>query len=121
MAARSEIERDLRSILAVQALRAFAYGFASVLLGASLADGGFSPTQVGLVFTSMLAGNAIVSIAVGTFGERAGRRRLYALLLALMGVAGSVYAFVDSLWILVLVALTGTLSTDPNEDRKSVV
>ena len=115
MATSSAIERDLRSILAVQALRAFAYGFASVLLGASLADGGFSPTQVGLVFTAMLAGNAIVSIGVGTFGERIGRRRLYALLLALMGLAGSVYAFADAFWILVLVALTGTLSTDPNE------
>jgi predicted MFS family arabinose efflux permease len=115
MATRSGIERDLRSILAVQALRAFAYGFASVLLGASLADGGFSPTQVGLVFTAMLAGNAIVSIGVGTFGEQVGRRRLYALLLALMGLAGSVYAFADAFWILVLVALTGTLSTDPNE------
>lgn len=115
MATSSAIERDLRSILAVQALRAFAYGFASVLLGASLADGGFSPTQVGLVFTAMLAGNAIVSIGVGTFGERIGRRRLYALLLALMGLAGSVYAYADAFWILVLVALTGTLSTDPNE------
>jgi predicted MFS family arabinose efflux permease len=115
MATSSAIERDLRSILAVQALRAFAYGFASVLLGASLADGGFSPTQVGLVFTAMLAGNAIVSIGVGTFGERIGRRRLYALLLALMGLAGSLYAFVHTFWILVLVALTGTLSTDPNE------
>jgi predicted MFS family arabinose efflux permease len=115
MPTRSGIERDLRSILAVQALRAFAYGFASVLLGASLADGGFSPTQVGLVFTAMLAGNAVVSIGVGTFGERVGRRRLYALLLALMGLAGSVYAFADTFWILVLVALTGTLSTDPNE------
>lgn len=115
MATSSAIESDLRSILAVQALRAFAYGFASVLLGASLADGGFSPTQVGLVFTAMLAGNAIVSIGVGTFGERIGRRRLYALLLALMGLAGSVYAFADAFWILVLVALTGTLSTDPNE------
>lgn len=115
MATRSGVERDLRSILAVQALRAFAYGFASVLLGTSLADGGLSPTQVGLVFTAMLAGNAIVSIGVGTFGERVGRRRLYALLLALMGLAGSVYAFVDTFWILMLVALSGTLSTDPNE------
>ncbi len=115
MATSSGIERDLRSILAVQALRAFAYGFASVVLGASLADGGFSPTQVGLVFTAMLAGNAIVSIGVGAFGERIGRRRLYALLLALMGLAGSVYAFADAFWILVLIALTGTLSTDPNE------
>jgi predicted MFS family arabinose efflux permease len=109
------VERDLRSILAVQTLRAFAYGFASVILGTALADSGLSDAQVGLVFTAMLAGNAVVSIGVGLVGDRIGRRRLYALLLGLMGVAGSVYAFTDAFPVLVLVALTGTLSTDPNE------
>jgi predicted MFS family arabinose efflux permease len=109
------IERDLRSILAVQALRAFAYGFASVVLGTSLADAGLSDTQVGLVFTAMLAGNALVSIGVGAIGDRVGRRRLYGLLLGAMGMAGAIYAFTDSLAVLAIVALTGTLSTDANE------
>jgi predicted MFS family arabinose efflux permease len=108
-------ERDLRAILLVQALRAFAYGFASVVLGIALADGGLSDAQVGLVFTSMLAGNALVSIGVGATGDRIGRRRLYVVLLGLMGAAGAVYAFADELPILAAVALTGTLSTDPNE------
>jgi predicted MFS family arabinose efflux permease len=111
----SAVERDLRAILAVQALRAFAYGFASVVLGTALAESGLSDTRVGLVFTAMLVGNALVSIGVGIVGDRWGRRRLYGLLLGLMGVAGSVYAFSHSFPILVLVALTGTLSTDPNE------
>jgi predicted MFS family arabinose efflux permease len=109
------VERDLRRILAVQALRAFAYGFASVILGTALAAGGLSDARVGLVFTAMLAGNALVSIAVGTVGDRVGRRRLYALLLAAMGLAGLAYAFASSFPILALVALSGTLSTDPNE------
>jgi predicted MFS family arabinose efflux permease len=109
------VERDLRAILSVQALRAFAYGFASVVLGTALAGSGLSETRVGLVFTAMLVGNALVSIAVGALGDRLGRRRLYSLLLALMGVAGSIYAFTHSFPLLVLVALTGTLSTDPNE------
>jgi predicted MFS family arabinose efflux permease len=109
------VERDLRSILAVQTLRAFAYGFASVILGTALADSGLSDARVGLVFTAMLAGNAVVSIGVGLVGDRIGRRRLYAFLLGLMGFAGSVYAFTDAFPVLVVVALTGTLSTDPNE------
>jgi MFS family permease len=109
------VERDLRSILAVQTLRAFAYGFASVILGTALADSGLSDAQVGLVFTAMLTGNAGVSIGVGLIGDRIGRRRLYAVLLGLMGFAGSVYAFTDAFPVLVIVALTGTLSTDPNE------
>jgi predicted MFS family arabinose efflux permease len=115
MGGMSAVERDLRAILAVQALRAFAYGFASVILGTALAESGLSDTRVGLVFTAMLVGNALVSIGVGLVGDRWGRRRLYSLLLGLMGAAGSIYAFTHAFPVLVLVALTGTLSTDPNE------
>jgi MFS family permease len=106
---------DLRTILWVQALRAFLYGFGTVLLGSVLAAGGLSGAQAGFVFTAMLAGMAVTSIAVARWGDLVGRRRLYAGLLLVMGAAGSV--FVATLWLpaLVLVSLTGTLSTDPNE------
>lgn len=110
-----EIRRDLLRILGVQALRAFAYGFGSVVLGTALAAGGLSDARVGLLFAAMLAGAALASIGVGLIGERLGRRRLYVGLLATMGVAGAVFALSDLFVLLVLVALTGTLSTDPNE------
>ena len=109
------VGRDLRIILAVQALRAFAYGFASVVLGASLAEGGLSDLEVGFVFTAMLAGTALVSILVGLTGDRVGRRRAYRALLVALGLAGAAYAFAESLVVLIPVALTGTLSTDANE------
>ena len=110
-----QLEHDLRIILAIQSLRAFGYGFASVVLGAALADGGLSDSQVGLVFAAILAGNALVSIAIGLAGDRIGRRRAYVLLLLVMSAAGVAYALSDSVVVLVLVALTGTLSTDANE------
>ena len=106
---------DLQLILAIQALRAFLYGFGSVILGSALAGGGLSDFEVGVVFTAMLAGMAVSSIAVGLAGDRIGRRRAYAGLLLVMGVAGTVFAVTRSLPFLVLAALTGTLSTDPNE------
>ncbi|MGQ0668705.1 MAG: MFS transporter [Actinomycetota bacterium] len=109
------VERDLRLILSVQGLRAFLYGFGSVLLGSSLAASGLSDLEVGIVFTAMLAGMAVMSAAVGLRGDRIGRRRLYTVLLLLMGVAGAVFALTDWLPALVLAALTGTMSTDPNE------
>jgi MFS family permease len=71
------LEHDLRIILSIQSSRAFGYGFASVVLGAALADGGLSDGQVGLVFAAILAGNALVSIAIGLAGDRIGRRRAY--------------------------------------------
>jgi predicted MFS family arabinose efflux permease len=108
-------QADLRLILSIQALRAFLYGFGSVILGSALASGGLSDFQVGVVFTAMLAGMAASSIAVGLAGDRIGRRRAYTVLLLVMGLAGAVFALTRSLPVLVLAALTGTLSTDPNE------
>jgi len=106
---------DLRLIFTIQALRAFLYGFGSVVLGTSLVRGGLTDVEVGVVFTAMLAGAAASSTAVGLVGNRAGRRRAYSVLLLVMGLAGAVFALTDSLLLLVPAALTGTLSTDPNE------
>jgi MFS family permease len=106
---------DVRLIFSVQAIRAFLYGFSSILIGASLAAGGLDAAAVGAVFTAMLLGMAISSIAVGRWGEALGRRRTYAVLLVIMGIAGTAFALTGSVPVLVLAALTGTLSTDPNE------
>src|SRR6267143_87453 len=111
----TELPRDIRIILAIQGLRAFAYGFASVLLGVVLAAARFSDLKVGAILTAMLAGMALASVAVGRWGERVGRRRLYGSLLALMGVAGAVFALTSWFPALLLASLSGTLSPDPSE------
>jgi MFS family permease len=110
------IERDLRLILGIQAVRAFLYGFGSVILGSSLAATGASDLQVGLVGAAILAGMALSAIAVGVAGDRIGRRRAYAALLVVLGVVGLGYALTDRIWILILLALFGTMSTDANEN-----
>jgi MFS family permease len=84
--------RDVRTIFAIQGIRAFLYGFASILIGSSLAEGGFSAAEVGAVFTAMLVGMAISTLAVGRWGERLGRRRAYVALLAVMAIAGLAFA-----------------------------
>ena len=106
---------DVRRIFSVQAIRAFLYGFGSILIGASLAATGLTDGEVGIVFTAMLLGMAITSLAVGRWGSVIGRRRVYLALLLLMGVAGTVFALTGYVPFLALVALTGTMSTDPNE------
>ncbi len=63
----------------------------------------------------MLLGMAFSSLAVGRWGEAVGRRRTYVGLLVIMGVAGAVFALTGFVPFLVVAALTGTLSTDPNE------
>lgn len=80
-----------------------------------MASAGFSDAEVGLVFTAMLAGMAISSVAVGLLGDSFGRRRTYSFLLLMMGASGAVFALTSWLPALLIAALTGTLSTDPNE------
>jgi MFS family permease len=106
---------DVRLIFSIQAVRAFLYGFSSIIIGASLAATGLDTAAVGAVFTAMLIGMAISSLAVGRWGEALGRRRAYLGLLVVLGVAGTVFAVTGFVPFLVLAALTGTLSTDPNE------
>jgi MFS family permease len=103
---------DAGRILIVQALRAFAYGLGSVLIGVMLSREGLSGPQVGVVLGALLAGSAVVSLALARFGDRIGRRRWYLGLLVAMGVAGTVFALTGSVPLLVLAALTGTVSTE---------
>jgi predicted MFS family arabinose efflux permease len=107
---------DLRRILGIQAVRAFLYGFGAVILGTSLAANGTSDLQVGILSAAILAGMAIAAIAVGLTGDRLGRRRTYTGLLALMGIVGLAFAATERLWILVVLALLGVMSTDANEN-----
>jgi MFS family permease len=103
---------DARLLVAGQGVRAAGYGFTAVLLGALLAARGFTSLQAGVVLTALIAGTALASLAVGRFGDRVGRRLSYALFFGGIAVAGVVVAAGGPWWVLLVVALTGTLSTD---------
>jgi MFS family permease len=102
---------DARRILLIRALRAFAYGFGSVLLGVSLEAAGFSGTQVGIILTATLVGSAALTALLGYVGDRIGRRTAHVGLSLLMAGAGTVFAVTDSFWALLLAALSGTVAT----------
>jgi MFS family permease len=106
---------DLRRIYLLQAVRAVAYGFGSVILGVSLAHSGLSSAEVGLILASLLAGSALASLLLVRRADRLGRRRVYGVLYGLMAVAGTIFALTSSLPWLILAGLTGTLSVDVQE------
>jgi MFS family permease len=106
------IGRDATLLIAGQGVRAAGYGFTAVILGALLAARGYDPLQAGIVLTAMIAGTALASLVVGRLADRLGRRRCYAVLFLGVAVAGGVVAAGAPLWLLLIVALTGTLSTD---------
>jgi predicted MFS family arabinose efflux permease len=109
---RASLTPDVRRIFVAQAARGAVYGLGSIVIGVSLEQSGLSTTRVGVVFTAMLAGIALVSIVLARYGDRFGRRQAYRALLVAMAGAGLVFAFTDSLPALILAALTGTISVD---------
>jgi predicted MFS family arabinose efflux permease len=53
-----------------------------------------------------------MSVAVGTLGDRIGRRHFYLALFLGLSLSGVVFALTDNFWLLAVVALAGALSTD---------
>lgn len=106
------LSHDARRIILAQALRAFVYGLGAVLLGSTLAAHGLSATEVGLVLGAVVAGTVLASIAVGRWSDRWGRRRSYVTLYLGLAASGVVYALTSTPWVLVIVAMGGTLSTE---------
>lgn len=104
--------RDGRLLIAGQAVRAAGYGFTAVLLGALLAERGYSHLRAGIVLTALIAGTALASLVVGAWADRVGRRRSYAVFFLTVAAAGAIVAAGTPFWGLLIVALTGALSTD---------
>jgi MFS family permease len=111
-ATRAAMPVDARRILAAQALRALAYGFGAVLLGATLDAQGFDSVEAGLVLAAVVAGTVTASLVVGRWGDWWGRRRCYLALYLLLAVTGVVFAVSSDPWALAGVALFGALSTE---------
>ena len=106
------VGRDATLLIAGQGLRAAGYGFTAVILGALLAARGYGPLQAGVVLTAMIAGTALASLVIGRLADRVGRRRCYAVFFLAVAAAGAIVAAGAPFWLLLIVALTGTLSTD---------
>ncbi len=109
---RTPLSPDVRRVLVAQSLRAFAYGFGAIMVGTTLRERHFSAVEVGVVLAAALVGMALSSIAIGRYGDRLGRRRCYVALYVALAVTGVAFAVATPLYLLIIVVLSGALSTD---------
>lgn len=106
---------DGRLLFATRMVRLFAYGFLAVVLGLYLAAVGLSDTQIGLVLSLTLLGDALISLPITIIADRFGRRRMLLIGAGLMIFAGVVFALTDNIILLVMAAIIGTISPSGNE------
>jgi MFS family permease len=97
------------------AVRSFAYGFLSVILGLHLDTAGLSAAAIGWIFTAALAGGAVITIVITSVADRFGRRALLMAGALLMALAGWVFAASDDAILLTLAAIFGTISPSGKE------
>jgi MFS family permease len=106
------VSRDGSLLIAGQGVRAAAYGFTAVVLGAVLAARGYGTVLAGVILTALIAGTGLASLVVGVIADSVGRRRCYGGFFLVMAAVGVVLALGAPAWVMVLLGLTGTLSTD---------
>jgi MFS family permease len=97
-----QLTSDAWLLFATRFIRLFAYGALSVVLVFYLVGLGLSESQTGLLLTSTLIGDTVVSLFLTTRADRIGRRRMLIIGAALMTAAGLVFAFTRNWWLLIL-------------------
>ncbi|MBM4296216.1 MAG: MFS transporter [Deltaproteobacteria bacterium] len=104
------LSRDGRLLFLTCAVRSFAYGFLSVMLGLHLDAIGVSPAAIGWIFTAALGGGAVMTIVITAVADRFGRKLLLILGALLMALAGALFALSDNALLLTIAAMFGTIS-----------
>ncbi|MGH7853043.1 MAG: MFS transporter [Candidatus Binatia bacterium] len=109
------LSRDGWLLFATCAVRSFAYGFLSVILGLYLDFLGLGTAAIGWIFTAALAGGAVMTIIITSLADRFGRRPLLVIGAFLMALAGCVFAVSANPIGLAIAAIFGTISPSGKE------
>jgi MFS family permease len=112
---RFHLSADGRLIFATCAVRSFAYGFISVILGLYLDAVGLSTTEIGWIFTAALAGGAVMTIVIASLADRVGRKNMLILGAGLMALAGWMFVVSGSPILLAVAAVFGTINPSGKE------
>ncbi len=101
---------DTLILFSTRIVRLFAYGFLSVVLALYLAELGFDPAQICVLFTLALIGDAVISLWLTTSADRISRQRMLIVGAALMLFAGIAFALTRNFALLALAAIIGVIS-----------
>jgi MFS family permease len=111
----SWLSGDGRGLLLARMLRTFAYGYLGVVLALYLRALSIDEALIGLILTAAIAGSTIMTVAWSLVADRYGRRRTAVTMAALMAVGGLIFAVSGHPLLLILGAMTGTISATSSE------
>jgi MFS family permease len=106
---------DGKLILAARVVRAFAYGFLSIVLAIYLKLIGFNDIQIGLVLTATLVNSVIFTIIASFYADRIGRKKVLIIYTILMATAGAVFLATENYIVLIIATFVGTINVTGSE------
>ena len=106
---------DIPLLFTTRIIRLFCYGFLSVILALYLIAAGLTETQVGLLFTFTLIGDAGITLWLTTSADRFGRKKTLVVGALLMAGAGLGFVLTRNYILLVIAAIIGVISPSGNE------
>lgn len=107
--------KDIVLLFATRIIRMFCYGSLAVVLVLYLTEAGITATQVGLLFTLTLIGDAGISLWLTTHADGFGRKRTLLIGALLMMGAGIVFILTSNIIILTVAAVIGVISPNDKE------
>ena len=109
------LSREGWLLFVARAVRAFGFGWLSIVLALYLAQRGFSSTEIGAAFTATMVEDALLTMLLSVVATRIGPARVMVLTAPLIAVGGVLLAIADARWLLLLGAVLGTLSPNGQE------
>ena len=101
--------RDLRILIAARLLRAFGFGFATILLGVHLQSRRLGAGEIGLVLAVGLGAASLSGLLSSIAAGRWGRRATLSGIGVLMALSGLDLALATQHWLLTLAGVTGMM------------
>jgi MFS family permease len=100
---------DFYLLLGNRVTRAFAFGFAGILLGLHLQSRNLTPAEIGFVLALGFATASLTGLLAAIVSKRLGRRLTLTAIGVLMALSGADLAFATQPWQLVMAGLTGMI------------
>ncbi|WP_268542037.1 MFS transporter [Candidatus Nitrosotenuis cloacae] len=104
------LTRDGKLLLSARMVRAFSYGFLSIILGIYLKSIGFDDLLIGVIISVTLVSSVIFTIFASFYADCFGRRKILILYAALMAVSGAIFLATNNYVALITAALIGTIN-----------
>lgn len=111
----SWLSRDGKIIFINRALRSFAFGFISIVIGIYLKEIGVNSLLIGLFLSASLLGGAIFTLLVGHFAPIHGIRKMFLVSLFISLVGISVFILTQNYVFLIIASLIAFMSPSGRE------